>query len=88
MSRTELEEAMDRMLRFLGEHCEAVQIMATRKHEESGGTEIFTRGSGNWYARQGMARAFMEQDQAVTQAREIAGVIRPPPDEGEEWKKS
>ena len=65
----------------LSEHFDAVQIMAT--WNEDGLTKCVNRGNGNWYARQGMAHEFIEQDSAQTQAREIAEQLDPPDDD---WK--
>lgn len=54
----------------LMEHFEAVQILVSSSTPE--GTESVFMGAGNWFARQGMARDFLNQDQARTNAKEIA----------------
>jgi hypothetical protein len=71
----------------LGEHFDHVQILATWPDENGEGSRSLYRGTGNWFARQGMAHDFIAMDQAETQAREIGRVIEPP-SEGEDWKKS
>lgn len=64
-----LEEAAAR----LGEHFDAVQIMAT--WTQDGTTSIAAAGVGNWYARKGMAHAFIEEEQAEDAARHLAEEI-------------
>lgn len=66
----------------LGEHFDAVQIMATKNEE--GHTLCVKRGSGNWYARQGMAHEFINEDIAQESARQIADQLKEPP---EDWKQ-
>jgi hypothetical protein len=58
----------------LMEHFDAVQILATVVSER--GTEMVAIGSGNWYARRGMAEEFINRDKAVTEANEIAEAIQ------------
>ncbi len=53
-------------LNGLSEHFDSVQILATRL-EPDGRTVATILGSGNWYARTGLARFFLDQDQATTQ---------------------
>lgn len=55
----EMKALIDGMLSELGEHFDAVQILVSTHDPE--GTEAFARGLGNWYARQGMAREFVER---------------------------
>lgn len=83
MSENEMERLngmMDGMLRELGEHFEAIQILGTFV-DDDGHTVRVTRGVGNWYARQGLAREFLDMDAAVTTANELSRVIHP--EEGE-----
>jgi hypothetical protein len=61
-------------LRELNEHFEAVQILATWV-DDDGMTCRASLGVGNWYARQGLAREFLEMDAAATTAHELAKVI-------------
>lgn len=64
------------------EHCDAVHILASVVDDE-GRTTIYSHGNGNHYARQGMAREFVEKDQARTYWDEKP---TEPPDESDEWK--
>lgn len=61
MSREEAicEEAVAR----LGEHFDAVQIFVSLPMD-GGGTRCIKKGGGNWYARQGMAHEFINEDMA------------------------
>lgn len=72
---SEMDRIIERFLEELGEHCDAVQVMAS--WNEEGRTYATVVGSGNWYARQGMARQFINTDQAQTNAREISEAINP-----------
>ena len=65
----------------LMEHFDAVQILATVVSER--GTELVAIGSGNWYARRGMAEEFINRDRAVTEANELAEAIQSSQEEGE-----
>ena len=65
----------------LGEHFDAVQILAS--WNEDGTTKCSKRGVGNWYARQGMAHEFINDDIAQSQAAQIAEQLEPPE---ENWK--
>lgn len=68
----------------LGEHFDAVQILASRPLD-GGGTACTKSGVGNWYARQGMAQEFITQDQAQELSTQIAERMNPP-DDGDQWK--
>jgi hypothetical protein len=86
MNREEAGELLTKTAEALGEHFDAVQILVSRMVPERGGTERFTAGSGNWFARQGMAHAFINSDEADTIAHEI-GKKLDPPDDAESWKQ-
>ena len=60
----------------LSEYFDTVQILVSNTTDL--GTEHVFLGSGNWYARQGMAHDFINKDRAQTEAHELAGVIHPP----------
>lgn len=79
---------LDEILVELGEHFDCIQILGTYMGDD-GNTNRVTRGKGNWYARQGVAREFLEMDAAQTTAYELAKVIprQDPSDDGEDWKK-
>ena len=82
----ELVGELDAVLSKLGEHFDAIQILGTYMADD-GTTHRVTRGKGNWYARQGVAREFLEMDEAQTMAYELAKLIpRPDSDDGDEWK--
>lgn len=69
MERDETQAIVQKALDTLGEHFEAVQIMVS--WNEQGTTRLFNLGSGNWYARMGMAHEFVKSDEAQTLASEI-----------------
>lgn len=56
----ELAALLKRHANMLAEHFSSVQIIAT-KLEPDGGTRGFGQGSGDWYARLGAARAFLQE---------------------------
>lgn len=60
----------------LSEFFDTVQILVSNTTDL--GTENVFLGSGNWFARQGMAHDFINKDRAQTEAHELAGVIHPP----------
>lgn len=76
------EKIVQRHVDALGEHFEAVQILASRTTVH--GTESVFLGSGNWYSRTGMAADFLKRDEATTLADKMP---KPPPEEGEDWKQ-
>jgi hypothetical protein len=84
MTEEESMKLIEKCSASLGEHYEAVQILVT--WSESGLTYSQARGSGNWYARQGMAHEFIQKDIAQENAHQISKAITPP-DEGDDWKK-
>lgn len=69
----ELESAVSKLSEFF----DAVQINATYL-TESGTTRGVKRGSGNYYARQGLCREFCVEDEQIEQARCIAKELDPP----------
>lgn len=64
-----LDKLVDEYAAKLGEHFDAVQILGSVATEE--GTRRLFKGSGNWYARQGMAHEFIKIDEAQELARQI-----------------
>lgn len=86
MTGDEVNEMLDEIAAKLGEHFDAVQLMVT--WNEEGITYAAKRGSGNWYARQGLAHEFINADIAVENARQLAEIMPKPEidDDGEEWK--
>lgn len=73
MTREEAEDLLDDAVMRISEHFEHVQILASRQTENS--TQYVARGGGNWYARTGMAQAFLQTDQAQTEADEIRRIL-------------
>lgn len=67
----DLEQILELAAAQLGEHFDVVQILAST-HLDGGGTRCVKRGVGNWYARQGMAHEFIENNIAEDQACAIA----------------
>lgn len=66
-----VNQILDQFLPKLMEHCDCVQVLVSFP-SETGGTAHNFQGAGNWFARQGMAREFVNMDQAQTFATEIA----------------
>ena len=66
-------ESVSKALLILGEHFDAVQILATVS--DGDGTERSFKGSGNWYARQGMAHDFINADIHQDAAEQIANKL-------------
>lgn len=86
MSNEEIQAILRRAAADLGEHFDAVQIVASRIDEKTGSTTPHHAGTGNWFARRGLCQQFIEMDQADTAARAIGPAINPP-DEGEKWRE-
>jgi hypothetical protein len=84
MSGDEAEKMLEEVTAKLGEHFDAVQILAT--WNEDGVTKLTNRGAGNWYARQGMAHQFITTDIAQDQAFQIAERLKEKPDDSDDWK--
>lgn len=79
-----LNEIVEAHIRDLREHFEVVLIVASLELED-GGTRMVSRGAGNWYARRGMAEAFLRRDAAEELATDISDKFDPP--QGEDWRK-
>lgn len=54
-------DVVDKALDSLMEFFDAVQIVASRTDQE--GTVMVSRGRGNWYARVGMSKEFVDDAQ-------------------------
>lgn len=82
----ELEAIVQKHVTALREHFPEVQILVS--HElESGQTGSIFMGAGNWFCRQGMAKHFLDCDQAETLAYKMPKPPSEPPDSADEWKK-
>lgn len=84
MTDKALVAKVEETTRKLGEYFDAVQVLVT--WDEEGVTRTLKTGCGNWHARQGMAREFLEEDQAQTAAVKLANEPRDPPDGTDDWK--
>lgn len=62
----------------LSEFFDSIQILVSNSGDI--GTESVYLGSGNWFARQGMAHDFITKDRAHTEAHELSSVINPAQD--------
>jgi hypothetical protein len=76
-----LNSEVDKALGVLGEHFDACQFIGTYV-DDDGITHCLTRGTGNWFARMGAAREFIDRDQAQTTADAIGEVMMIDEDEG------
>lgn len=73
MTGNEAKALLDVVLAQVGEHFDAVQIHASWVWDDgSGGTSCVHRGTGNFYARESMAREYVEQNKARDSAEFIA----------------
>lgn len=73
MSNEEQTKLLQSAVDKLGEHFDAVQILVS--YNKEGDTAGGFRGTGNWYARIGLAREFLLQDEQRALAHEIAQAI-------------
>lgn len=71
----------DKALDTLSEHFDSLQINGTFVDDE-GITHHMSRGRGNWYARVGACREFLDKDQAQTTADAIGEVMMVDEDDG------
>lgn len=85
MTTKEAEKLLEGFVAKLSEHFDAVQILAS--FPKNGGTAFTKRGAGNWFARQGMAHEFIQENQAFNNAAELKSFLPPPDETGDEWKK-
>lgn len=71
MTTDEIRALLDKHNNILSEHFDCVQIMVSWLNPNNE-TESMTRGSGNWYARQGLAREFINKSQADNIGESVA----------------
>ena len=69
MTNEEARALVQHVVDSLGEHFEAVQVLVS--WPSVAGTYDCFLGSGNFYARTGMAREFMQRDQSLVAAVEM-----------------
>lgn len=67
----QIEQIVQRFLAEIGEYADSVQVLAS--YMEPGGRSSFCykKGTGNVYARIGMAREYLLQDQADTFSQQV-----------------
>jgi hypothetical protein len=71
MTEDQAIRVLDRFRHQLAEHFDATQVHVSWV-DPDGRTSILHRGSGNYYARMGMANDFLTREQAELVADEIA----------------
>lgn len=76
LTSEEFDTICNEFMEKLGEHADSIQILASF-YEADEGTYCRKIGIGNFYARQGMAREFLQQDQAQIAAKKIGEVLNP-----------
>ncbi len=74
---------LERHVAELSEFYDSVQIFASGLNSD-GTTFSHKRGSGNWYARQGLAHEFIQENIAEDTADKISQKLDPPDNE---WKE-
>lgn len=61
MANEELSKIVENLVRALGEHFDAVQILASNNRDDGAGWECIKRGTGNYFARIGMAKELLDE---------------------------
>jgi len=84
MTREEAQKYLDKVADDLSEFFGSVQIMVST--QVGCATRCIKSGRGDWYARQGMAHEFINEDQAQVTAIAIARE-NSPPEGGDGWKE-
>lgn len=77
MTDAEKLAVLERHVNELAEIYDHIQIMGTWLRPDNT-TASHKRGSGNWYARLGMAREFLSDNEAENTAAAIASKLEPP----------
>lgn len=72
MTPDELIKIVEKAAADLGEHFDAVEILASHPASDGRGWECIKRGTGNYFARLSMAQEFIDEDKAETMARAVA----------------
>lgn len=75
MTNEEAEKIIEEAVAKLGEHFDAVQVLVSWVDE--GATHFMPRGSGNWYSRQGMAKAYTDREISSETADQLASRLKP-----------
>jgi hypothetical protein len=71
----QLAAVIARCVHELGEHFSSVQILVSRVVE--GQTHCVIKGSGDWYARQGLAHEFLNSSRDDDAMEKLAKQIKP-----------
>lgn len=71
MTTLDVKHRVDRLLTELTEMLPDLHIQVLATWNEGGSTRMLETGSGNWYARQGLAHSFIEADRAQEHAFEL-----------------
>lgn len=71
MDREQIQKIIDGCAAQIGEHCDAVLILATQSESDDKGhfTDGYSAGMGDFYSRVGMATIYLEKNKAVAAAR-------------------
>lgn len=75
MTTKEKQDMLLKLVQDLGEHFEAVQLLVSWQNDENK-TSMISQGGGNYYARIGMAKNFVESDMAFENAEALAKQIK------------
>jgi hypothetical protein len=78
LDRNQLADIVDKHVKELQEFFPDVQILVSWLEEGTKNTIDCFRGGGNFYARTGMAREFLQRDASATQAADIRKELDPP----------
>lgn len=70
------KQVVQKCLETISEHFDCVQLLVSREIGDFSGTERIFIGRGNWFARKGMAKDFLDMDNQIESAREIANHLK------------
>lgn len=76
MVTPEDQQLVQRALEIVSEHFDCVQLLASRQLDNFKGTERVFVGRGNWFGRKGMCHDFLEMDNQIETAKEIASKLK------------
>jgi len=67
--------------------CDSVQVLVSVTDNKAGTTVAKRRGFGNWYARQGMAKEFIDEERTRTEEEvKLREYDARSNDDGDDWK--
>lgn len=66
MTNEEKRALLDKTVQSLGEHFDAVEILASEHHGDQNQTTTFRSGVGNWFARHGLRNESIIRDRQIT----------------------